>query len=332
MEYRDIGHTDLKLSVVTFGAWAAGGWMWGGTDRKEATEAIKTSYDLGVTSIDTAPVYGQGLSEEIVGEAIRDIPRDSVQILTKFGLRWDTTKGTHHGESIDNDGNVINTYIYAAKEDVIKECEDSLRRLNTDYIDLYQIHWPDSVTPVEETMEAVIRLQEQGKVREAGVCNYTRQQMIEAAKFIKLASNQVPYSMVRRNIEEELVPWCRNNNKAILAYSPLQRGLLTGKIEKNHTFRRGDSRAELTWFSEENIGRVNRFLKKIKPIADSKGATLAQLVIRWTTLQPGITIALAGARNPRQAEENAKAAELKLSSSELKLINDNIDALSLVGV
>ncbi len=156
MEYRQLGESEVKASVITFGAWAIGGWMWGGADRKEAIGAIKASHDHGVTSIDTAPAYGQGLSEEIVGEAIRDMPRDKIQILTKFGLRWNVKKGEFFFNSKDNSGNDIYMHKFASKENVMKECEDSLKRLNTDYIDLYQIHWPDTTTPIAETMEALI--------------------------------------------------------------------------------------------------------------------------------------------------------------------------------
>lgn len=208
MEYRKLGHSDLEVSAITFGAWAAGGWMWGSTDRNEAIEAIKASYDVGVTSVDTAPIYGQGTSEEIVGEAIKDISRDKVQILTKFGMRWDLDKGTLAMNSKNNDGNDIDIYKYAGKESIIYECEQSLKRLGTDYIDLYQIHWPDITTPIDETFEAVSRLIEQGKVRFAGVCNYDAQQMAEAEKTLKLVSNQIPFSMVNRGIEDETVPYC----------------------------------------------------------------------------------------------------------------------------
>ena len=149
MKYRQLGNTDLKVSTITFGAWAIGGWMWGGAERKDALEAIVASYDNGVTSIDTAPIYGQGLSEEIVGEALRSLRRDKVQILTKFGMRWNEKKGKLAFKSTDNAGQPIEIYLYAGKESIIKECEDSLRRLGTDYIDLYQIHWPDITTPVE---------------------------------------------------------------------------------------------------------------------------------------------------------------------------------------
>lgn len=330
MKYRTLGDSDLELSVVTFGAWAAGGWMWGGVEQNRSVEAIQAAYDLGVTSIDTAPAYGQGLSEKIVGEVVKDIGRDNVQILTKFGLRWDTDKGAFRFNSIDNDGNPIAMHMYSSKESIIKECEDSLKRLGTDYIDLYQIHWPDPTTPIEETMEALVRLKEQGKIREAGVCNYSAEQLKTAEKTIKLASNQVPYSMVRRDIEEEVVPYCRENDKGILAYSPLQRGLLTGKMNPGYTFGEGDTRAQEPYFTDENIRRTNEMLNSIKSIAKEKDATLAQLVIRWTIEQPGISIALVGARNPEQAIQNAKAAEIKLSTDELEFIDQQLAELELV--
>src|SRR5688572_24558211 len=151
MEYRQLGESNLQVSAITFGAWAIGGWMWGGAERKDAIEAIRASIDLGVTSIDTAPIYGQGTSEEIVGEALEGIPRDKVQILTKFGMTWEGNKGTFAFSSEDNSGKPIEIYKYAGKESVIRECEESLRRMKADYIDLYQIHWNDETTPIEET-------------------------------------------------------------------------------------------------------------------------------------------------------------------------------------
>src|SRR5258708_1340863 len=167
MEYRQLGESGLSVSAITFGAWAIGGWMWGGTERKDAVAAIRASYDEGVTSIDTAAVYGQGLSEEIVGEALQGLPRDKVQIMTKFGMRWDETKGEFAFKSQDNDGTPLDIYKYAGKESILKECENSLRRLRTDHIDLYQIHWPGSSTPIEETMETLDGLIKAGKVRAA---------------------------------------------------------------------------------------------------------------------------------------------------------------------
>lgn len=330
MQYRQLGNSKVKASVITFGAWAIGGWMWGGSDRKEAVDAIKASYDAGVTSIDTAPAYGQGLSEEIVADAIKDIPRDKVQILTKFGLRWDVQGGEFFFKSKDNDGRDIDMHKYASKESVMEECEDCLRRLKTDYIDLFQIHWPDSTTPIAETMEALVQLQEQGKILAAGVCNYSAELMKEAQNTISLASNQVPYSMVFRDIEKELVPYCIDNNKSIIAYSPLQRGLLTGKIKPGHTFGEGDTREGNRFYTTENITRINTMLDSLRPLAAEKNATLAQLVLRWTVDQPGITIALAGARNAEQAVQNAKAADVTLSKEDISFIGEALGKLELV--
>ncbi|WP_119079716.1 aldo/keto reductase [Chitinophaga alhagiae] len=330
MEYRQLGESNLQLSAITFGAWAIGGWMWGGTERKGATEAIRASIDQGVTSIDTAPIYGQGTSEEIVGEALKGIPRSKVQILTKFGLTWEGTKGKFNVKSKNNNNEDIDIYKYAGKESVIKECEDSLRRLGTDYIDLYQIHWADETTPIEETFEAVLRLQEQGKIRAAGVCNYNVEQMERANSVVKLASNQVPFSMVERTIEQEVKPWCIENGKGILAYSPLQRGILTGKIKPGHAFGEGDHRPTTRFYQPDNIARINAFLALIKPLAEKKNATLAQLVIRWTIERPGITVALVGARNADQAVQNAKAIDVKLLPEEIDFINKHLYALQLV--
>ncbi len=330
MEYRKLANTDLKLSEITFGAWAAGGWMWGGTERKDAIDAIRNSIWLGVTSIDTAPIYGQGTSEEIVGEAIKGIPRDQIQILTKYGMRWDLKKGDFAFHSKKTSGEEIDIYKYAGKESIIKECEDSLKRLGTDYIDLYQIHWPDSTTPIQESMEAVAKLIEQGKVRYAGVCNYDANQMAEAEKYISVVSDQVPYSMVNRGIETELVPYCLNHNKSILAYSPLERGLLTGKMRPGHQFAEGDHRKFVSFFTDENIKRTDELLQEIKPIADENGLTLSQLVLQWTLEQPGITIALVGARDSEQAKVNAKALDKKLSAEDIKNISAHLDQLELV--
>ncbi|MCV9386116.1 aldo/keto reductase [Reichenbachiella ulvae] len=329
MEYRKLGESDLELSVITFGAWAAGGWMWGQTERSEAIKAIRSSYDHGVTSIDTAPIYGQGTSEEIVGEAIKGISRDNVQILTKFGLRWDLPKGEFYFNSKDNDGQEIDIYKFSSKESIIEECENSLKRLGTDYIDLYQIHWADPTTPISETFEAVERLIEQGKVRYAGVCNYDREQMAEAEKTLKLVSNQIPFSMVNKGIEDQTVPYCIENLKSILAYSPLERGLLTGKITTDYQFQEGDHRASHPRFQSEFVEKTNHFLNQIKPIAEKHGASLAQLVLKWTVERPGITIALAGARNADQAISNARAADIKLSDEDIYKINHHLDQLVL---
>ncbi|RZJ72231.1 aldo/keto reductase [Flavobacterium sp.] len=330
MNYRKLGNTDLNLSTITFGAWAAGGWMWGGNESNDAIRAIEAAIDHGVNAIDTAPIYGQGASEQIVGETLMVIPRDKVHILTKFGMRWDLAKGDFAMHSQNNLGKDIDVYKYAGAESIVKECEESLRRLRTDYIDLYQIHWPDSTTPIEESFTAVEKLIKDGKVRYAGVCNYNVGQMQEAEKYVNLASNQVPYSMTRREIEKDMIAYCLENNKGILAYSPMDRGLLTGKMKPGQNFNEGDHRKNLWQFKDENIASINDFLQKIKPIADGKDLSIGQLVLLWTLEQPGITIALAGARNEEQAVQNAKAVEKSLTKEEIEKITAALNQVKLV--
>ena len=328
MKIRKLGRSGVELSPVVFGAWAIGGWMWGGANRKDSLRAIHACLEHGITSIDTAPIYGFGLSEEIVGEAVRG-RRNRYEILTKAGMRWKDTKGTYYFSTRDNDGNSRDIYRYSGKESVISECEESLRRLGTETIDLYQIHWPDESTPIEETMEALDLLIQQGKIRAAGVSNYSVEQMEQASTVIRLSSNQVPYSMVRRDIEEDIVPWCVENGCGILAYSPLQRGLLTGKITPETTFSPGDSRPEMPHFKIDNLIKTNQFLDSIKPLAQEKGITLSQLVIRWTLERPGITVALVGARDETQVVQNAGATGVTLTSEEMEQIDAALDQLDL---
>jgi len=274
MEYRKFGQTELEVSELAFGAWAIGGWLWGGADSKDAIHAIETAVDNGMTTIDTAAVYGFGLSEELTGKAVKG-KRSRVQILTKFGLVWDEKKGKFYFATKDNEGKDIDIYSYASKEKVISDCEKSLKRLNTDYIDLYQIHWPDKTTPVSETMEALEILIQQGKIRAGGVSNYSAELMAEAVKTFTIASNQVPYSMVNRSIEDEIVPYCIKKNIGILAYSPLQRGILTGKIKKGHIFGEGDSRPTTVYYKEPNLSRILQLTGELKPLAKDLGVTLS---------------------------------------------------------
>lgn len=328
MEFRKLGNSDLQVSKITFGAWAIGGWMWGGAEEKDAIEAIHASIDGGATSIDTAAVYGYGRSEELVGKAIKG-KRDKVQVLTKYGLRWDSTEGEHFFDWSDDENGEKNIYRNARKQSIIHECENSLRRLQTDYIDLYQCHWRDPSTPVEETMQAMNQLLKEGKIRAAGVSNFTPADMETASKVCPLASDQPPYSMIVRDIEKDVVPYCIEQNIALIVYSPLQRGLLTGKFKPDVQFKDGDHRANQAHFQPENIKRVNAFLAKIKPIADAHGASLGQLVLAWTVAQPGITAALVGARDAAQCKENLKADAIKLSGEELKQIAQHLESLQL---
>jgi aryl-alcohol dehydrogenase-like predicted oxidoreductase len=328
MNYRKLGRSDLMISELAFGAWAIGGWMWGGSDSKDAVKAIETAVDQGMTTIDTAAVYGFGLSEELTGKAIKG-KRSKVQILTKFGLTWYEKKGEFFFSSQDNSGNDISIYRHSSKEKVLSECDQSLKRLGTDYIDLYQIHWSDPTTPVSETMEALEILISKGKIRAGAVCNYSKELIQEAERTFQMASNQVPYSMVNRSIEKDVVPLCIKNNIGILAYSPLQRGILTGKIRPGHNFNEGDSRPATLFYKEPNLSRILKLTESLQSIADDREVTLSQLVLNWTIHQPGITCALAGARNPMQVLDNIKAANFKLTNEEILKINELLSNLNL---
>lgn len=324
MEYRKLGNTELELSAITYGAFAIGGTMWGGNEKKDSIASIHASIDNGVTTLDTAPFYGFGLSEEMIGEALKSQNRSKVQILSKFGLVWDGSnqgKGEFFFDAEDN-GKNIPVYKFASKANIIKEVEESLKRLQTDYIDLLQIHWPDATTPISETMEAMELLIQQGKIKAAGVCNYNAAQIQEAQKTIQLASNQVSYSMLNRSIEADLVPLTIAQNIGIIAYSPMERGLLTGKYFTDSKLKDNDHRNG--YFSQFDLQKVKTLVEELSSLANSKNVTLAQLVLRWTTLQKGITIVLAGARNAEQAISNAKAMDFDLSASELDFINQAI--------
>ncbi|QEC45083.1 aldo/keto reductase [Pseudobacter ginsenosidimutans] len=327
MEYRKLGNTDLALSAITYGAFAIGGNMWGGNERKDSIAAVHASLDHGVTSLDTAPFYGFGLSEKIIGEALQGKDRTKVQILTKFGLVWDGSnngKGEYFFDAEDN-GKSLPVYKYASKENLIKEVEESLQRLRTDYIDLLQLHWPDTTTPIDETMLALQQLLQQGKIRAAGVSNYSVEQLQDAGKTITPASNQVPYSMLNRSIEKEMVHYVREKKIGIIAYSPLERGLLSGKYFSGAKLKDDDHRNG--YFGQFDPEAVKTLLTALAPLAEDKGASLARLVLRWTTQQPGITVALAGARNAEQAASNAKSMDFTLTQQELDFIQAQLQQL-----
>ncbi|OQP39820.1 aldo/keto reductase [Niastella yeongjuensis] len=329
MEYRKLGNTNLQLSAITYGAFAIGGNMWGGTEKKEAIDSIHASLDRGVTTIDTAPFYGFGLSEEMIGEAIKGKDRSAIQLLTKFGLVWDGSnkgKGEYFFDA-EAGGKKLPIYKYASKANVIKELEESLQRLGTDYVDLLQLHWPDNSTPISETMEALELLIQQGKVRAAGVSNYSVTQMKEADRTLHLTSNQVSYSMLNRSIENDLVPYAQETNTGIIVYSPMERGLLTGKYFKESKLKDNDHRNG--YFGQFDLEKVKAFLQAIEPIAQNKKASLSQLVLRWTTLQPRISVVLAGARNAQQAIENAATMDLSFGSDELRFIDQQLEKLSV---
>jgi aryl-alcohol dehydrogenase-like predicted oxidoreductase len=328
MQKKMLPGTDILLSPITYGAFAIGGWFWGGADEGEAIKAIEAAIDHGITTIDTAPIYGMGHSETVVGNTIKG-KRTSVQILTKFGMLWDTDKGDFTFDTKDNDGNSVKVYKFNGKQSVIEECERSLVRLQTDYIDLYQMHWPESTTPIEETMEALEILKQQGKIRAVGVCNTPVELLQKANSYTAIATNQVAYSLVNRGIEKDLVPFCVENGIGILPHTSLQKGLLTGKIQLGHKFGEGDHRPNTPYFRPHNHTEVVKLLAAIQPIADQRGISLAQLAINWTMQQPAITSVLVGARNEEQMLDNVKAASFTLSESELQTIQTALGELNL---
>jgi aryl-alcohol dehydrogenase-like predicted oxidoreductase len=326
MELRKLGSSDIEIPPVVFGAWAIGGWFWGGTDDDGAVEAIRAGIDAGITAIDTAPMYGFGHSESVVGRAIKG-RRDEVIVATKCGLRWDVEKGefffTTEDQSVtdpEESNKVRPVYRLLERDSIIEECDLSLKRLGVDTIDLYQCHWPDSTTPLDETMEAMLRLREQGKIREIGVSNFTSEMMEKCLSIGPIVSDQPKYSLLAREIEEDVLPFCREHDLATLVYSPLAQGLLTGKVTMERTFPEGDMRVNSPWYAPVNRKRVLDVLAKLSSMADDHGATLAQLVINWTVHEPGVTAAIVGGRNPAQVRENAGALDFTLSEDERRII------------
>jgi aryl-alcohol dehydrogenase-like predicted oxidoreductase len=315
MEKRQLGQSSLKISPLTLGAWAIGGWLWGGTNESDAIAAINISLDLGVNMIDTAPVYGMGKSEELVAKAIQG-RRHEVILATKCGLRWDSNEGVDPWLVDSGLGKKLLIRKNSKPDSIFYECEQSLKRLQTDVIDLYQIHWPDTSTPIADSWNAMVQLKKAGKVRAIGVSNYSLQQLREAHAIHPVDSLQPPYSLIRRDIEKDLVPFCVENRISILAYSPLERGLLTGKVTPERHFPKGDHREQHPTFSQENRKAILEALDQIRPFADKYHATLSQIIISCTVARPGITSAIVGARNAAQALENGTALKISLTADE----------------
>ncbi|HYO07383.1 MAG TPA: aldo/keto reductase [Tepidisphaeraceae bacterium] len=332
MQMRQLGTSDVTVSPVIFGAWAIGGWMWGGTDEDESIRAMHASIDHGVTTIDTAAIYGMGYSEQLVARAIKG-RRDKVQVATKCGMRWDPPaqgdQGSDPWPQKDNQGRDVIIRKNARAQSIVHECEQSLKRLEVDVIDLYQIHWPDATTPVEESIRAMAKLKEQGKIRSIGVSNYDATWLAGAAKVAEVASNQPPYSLMQRKIEASILPYCREHNIGVIVYSPLERGLLAGAVPPERQFPDGDHRASHHFFTVDMRKKVLAALEKVKPIADRHRASYAQMVINWTIHEPGITAALVGARNAEQAAHNAGAMNFTLTEDERCQIRAAFDDLAV---
>lgn len=320
MRRRRLGRTDLELPVVSFGAWAVGGWQWGGADDEAAVRAIRAAIDCGMDAIDTAPVYGFGHSERVVGRAIAG-RRDRVLVMTKVGLRWDDTRGPLAFQTKDHHGRTLQVHKNLRPWSIAWEIDHSLRRLGIETIDLLQVHWPDPTTPIAATMGALVDLRSAGKIREIGVSNFPVEVMEEARRVlgdVPLASDQPKYNLLDRSIEKKTLPWAREQGIGILVYSPIEQGLLTGAVPADRKFPSDDGRSTRRTFAPELRARVNDALERVaKPIAQRHGATLAQVAIAWTIAQPGVTSALVGARTEAQVRENAAAGELVLEPEEI---------------
>ncbi len=322
MRMRELGTSGIQASVVGLGTFAIGGWFWGGTDERKSLDAIRASLDEGITLIDTAPVYGFGLAEEIVGKALKG-RRDKVVLATKVGLRWNTDKGlfdTYADEkSPSKEPAKYTIRRWLSPESISYEVEQSLKRLKTDYIDLYQTHWQESTTPIEVTMGALLKLKEEGKIRAIGVSNVSVEQL---EKYGQVASAQERFTLLDRGIVQKgLVDFCVRHSISILSYFSMEQGLLTGTMKPGRTFREGDTRRTNPLFSAENITRVNDILAELRPYADKYKVTVSQIVIALTTLQRGITHMLVGARDAAQARENAGGGRLELSADDLAAMN-----------
>jgi len=311
MEFTQVSNLDLEISRVTLGTWAIGGWMWGGTDEQKSIDTVLEAIDKGVTTIDTAPVYGQGRSEELVGKAVQQHGnREELQIATKFGLQW------------DDDGNPSRN---SSRDRIHKEIDDSLRRLQTDYIDIYQVHWPDLQTDFSETAETLNELLDSGKIRAIGVSNFSPEQMDEFRQVAPIHVCQPPYNLFERGIEDDIIPYCKENDITLLTYGALCRGLLSGKMDKDWTFDDGDLRKNADpKFQGETFENHLAAVEKLKEYAsDHFNQKVIHLAVRWI-LDKGVDSAIWGARNPEQVTFD-EAFGWKLSKQQVAEIEQMVE-------
>jgi aryl-alcohol dehydrogenase-like predicted oxidoreductase len=311
MQSRRFGNTDIEVSPIGLGTWAIGGWMWGGTDEEESIRTIQAAVDRGISLIDTAPVYGFGRSEEIVGRALADGYRDKVALATKVALNW------------TDDGKVFRD---ARPERIKQEVEDSLKRLQTDYIDIYQVHWPDPKTPVEETARAMEELYQAGKIRAIGVSNYAPEQMSAFAEAAPLHSLQPPYNLFERQIEDDILPFCRDNDIATITYGALCRGMLSGRMAKDRKFEGDDLRKNDPKFQGDRFEQYLNAVAALEEYARNHyGQGVLPLAIRWLIDQEPVTVVLWGARHPGQLEPLNAIEGWSLNEDDYKAIDAILD-------
>lgn len=325
MQYRTLGKTNISASAVALGTWAIGGgpW-WGDSDDNQSIKAIQAAIAAGVTMIDSAPAYGFGHSEEVVGKAIKG-QRDKVILSTKCGLWWKDDRGTSFFEM--GDKHVKRCLLPAT---IVEEVEISLRRLGTDYIDLYHTHWPSlepDKYPIDDTMQCLMKLKEDGKIRAIGASNVDLDHIKQYQAAGILDAIQPRYSMLDREIEKEILPYCLANGISALAYSPLEQGLLTGKIGMNQTFPEGTYRNNIPWYRPVNREKVLNMLEGWTDLRSKYNCSLSQLVIAWTMAQEGITFVLCGARKETHVSDNVGAADLELDAADLSRIRQDAEAL-----
>lgn len=315
MEKRQLGKSDLYITPIGLGTWAIGGgdnpYGWGPQDDADSIATIQRAIDLGVNWIDTAAGYGQGHSEEVVGQAVKG-RRDQVIIATKCGIKW------------KEDGSDI--YGHLKADSIRQEVEDSLRRLDVEVIDLYQIHWPMPDEDIEEGWGAVADLVKAGKVRYGGVSNFNVEQLKRIQPIHPVTSLQPPYSMLVRDIEDEILPYCGENDIGVIVYSPMQAGLLTGKMTKERVeqFPEDDWRKGSPLFQEPALSANLEFVEKVRPIAERNGGTVAHLALAWVLRRPEVTGAIAGARRPSQIEETVQAGDWQLSAEDIARIDKHL--------
>jgi len=325
MIYRQLGDSGIELPAITLGAWCIEPGEQG-VSKTDSIAALRMGYELGCHAIDTSSGYGLGFTEEVVAEAIEGVPRDKITLLSKCGIVAEGNRGRYIGRYQRN-GISADCYYYAGKDSIIQACENSLRRLRTDYIDLYSLHLPDPTTPIAESMEAFDQLLRQGKIRAAGVCNYTAGQLKEAAQHVKLSSIKRPYSMLNRQIERDVVPFCLDNGIGVLAYSVLQRGILTGRNYPKFLRTRDEDPAEALLYEPANMAAIRDFLDAITPLALEKGVETTHLSLRWTIEQSWHPVAIIEASGAAQVEDDFKAVSISFTNEDMDFIDQQLAEL-----
>jgi len=314
MKTRKLGASGPDLTEIGFGSWAIGGpweYGWGAVDDDQSIKAIRRAFELGINWIDTAAVYGLGHSEEVVARAIHGKRKD-VFLATKCGMVWDERRRVK---------------IHASPGSILKEIDNSLRRLQTDYIDLYQIHWHDPETAVEDSWGTLVRLKESGKVRHIGVCNYDVPLLERCRVIAPVQSLQPPYNMLRRKIEKEILPYCLLHKIGVVAYSPMQAGLLTGKFDFNK-LAPDDWRRKNPYFQEPFLSQAMKFTDNIMPVADKYKKTIGQIAVAWVLQNPAITSAIVGARTVEQVEVNVCAFGFSLRDEDIQFIRNELQTFA----